>query len=176
MEPGDTHSQDGTQIRPNLRSSEFEAEQESSRLNSISSQEFPREQLIEQRDFKMAEMQEYYNKKNMKELQRENFYDKLMALKAEQEEHIKLVESVYFKELRSNQNVSKLELTRRPKSILKHKISSDKVTLKNEFQHKLALLSPNPLFKSQAHRVAFISRISSHLSATHLTLEVRIKV
>ena len=102
-----------------MKSSELGTEEEKNKLNTISSQEPPGEQLIEIQDFKMAEMQDYYNKKNIKELQQENFYDKLMALKAEQEEHIKLVESVYFKELQNNQSISKPDVTRRPKKKLR---------------------------------------------------------
>ena len=46
----------------------------------------------------------------------ENFYEKLMILKKEQAEHIKLVERVYFKELSQN-NTKQAQL--RPSSILK---------------------------------------------------------
>ena len=46
----------------------------------------------------------------------ENFYEKLMILKKEQAEHIKLVERVYFKEL--SQNNTK-QAGMRPSSILK---------------------------------------------------------
>ena len=47
----------------------------------------------------------------------ENFYEKLMILKKEQAEHIKLVERVYFKEL--SQNNTK-QAGMRPSSILKN--------------------------------------------------------
>ena len=46
----------------------------------------------------------------------ENFYEKLMILKKEQAEHIKLVERVYFKELSQN-NTKQAQM--RPSSILK---------------------------------------------------------
>ena len=46
----------------------------------------------------------------------ENFYEKLMILKKEQAEHIKLVERVYFKELKQNNSHS---APVRPRSILK---------------------------------------------------------
>ena len=46
----------------------------------------------------------------------ENFYEKLMILKKEQAEHIKLVERVYFKELSQN-NTKHTQI--RPTSILK---------------------------------------------------------
>ena len=46
----------------------------------------------------------------------ENFYEKLMILKKEQAEHIKLVERVYFKELSQN-NTKQTQM--RPSSILK---------------------------------------------------------
>ena len=120
-ELGDTHSQDGAEIVTTLKCTEPQTQDAESTPGPI-----PRK-LTEERDIKMAEMQEYYNKKNFAELQHENFYDKLMALKAEQEEHIKLVESVYLKELQNNQSVSKPDVTRRPKSILKQKLSTDKV-------------------------------------------------
>ena len=120
-ELGDTHSQDGAEIVTTLKCTEPQTQEVESTPGPI-----PRK-LTEERDIKMAEMQEYYNKKNFSELQHENFYDKLMALKAEQEEHIKLVESVYLKELQNNQSVSKPDVTRRPKSILKQKLSADKV-------------------------------------------------
>ena len=47
----------------------------------------------------------------------ENFYEKLMILKKEQAEHIKLVERVYFKEL--SQNNTKQAQLRPSSSILK---------------------------------------------------------
>ena len=122
-----THSQDTGETQPNLRSPELLTERQSGRLSTSSGKHLPGEQITDTRDFIMEEMQDYYNKKNIKELQRENFYDKLMALKKEQEEHIKLVESVYFKELRNNQKVSKPDLTKRPKSILKQSWSAEKV-------------------------------------------------
>ena len=52
----------------------------------------------------------------MTEMGDENFYEKLMILKKEQAEHIKLVERVYFKELK--QNISHGAPVR-PRSILK---------------------------------------------------------
>ena len=45
---------------------------------------------------------EYNRNIKMNEMGEENFYEKLMILKKEQAEHIKLVERVYFKELKQN--------------------------------------------------------------------------
>ena len=88
-------------------------------------QQLEKEPLENRRAAEMDQMKEYFNmKKNLNQLEHENFYEKLMALKAEQEEHIKLVESVYLKELQNNKSSAKTKQNRRPKSILKH-------TLKN---------------------------------------------
>ena len=59
---------------------------------------------------------EYNRNIKMNEIGEENFYEKLMILKKEQEEHIKLVGRVYFKELRQNNSKS---TQIRPRSILK---------------------------------------------------------
>ena len=49
----------------------------------------------------------------------ENFYEKLMILKKEQAEHIKLVERVYFKELSQNNTKQSQAQLRPSSSILK---------------------------------------------------------
>ena len=88
-----------------------------------------KEQEVETREILMQGMQEYYARKNMNELQRENFYDKLIALKKEQEKHIQLVERVYLLELEQKM-VSKREedpLEYRSRSILKNVGSIEQV-------------------------------------------------
>ena len=59
---------------------------------------------------------EYNRNIKMNEMGEENFYEKLMILKKEQAEHIKLVERVYFKELKQNNT---LPANVRYRSILK---------------------------------------------------------
>ena len=59
---------------------------------------------------------EYDRNIKMNEMGEENFYEKLMILKKEQAEHIKLVERVYFKELKQNNT---LPANVRYRSILK---------------------------------------------------------
>ena len=59
---------------------------------------------------------EYKRNIKMNEMGEENFYEKLMILKKEQAEHIKLVERVYFKELKQNNT---LPANVRYRSILK---------------------------------------------------------
>ena len=59
---------------------------------------------------------EYNRNIKMDEMGEENFYEKLMILKKEQAEHIKLVERVYFKELKQNNT---LPANVRYRSILK---------------------------------------------------------
>ena len=144
-EQADTHSQGKNQNQPHLKSSD---DKDVSRLSSSSSREIYENQTPDHnnpRDFIMAEMQDYYHNRNIKELQQENFYDKLMTLKKEQEEHIKLVESVYFKELRNNKKLSSPVLTRRPKSILKHSFSGDKVSTNSWVYYSIYCFTPNPI-------------------------------
>ena len=72
----------------------------------------------------------------------ENFYEKLMILKKEQAEHIKLVERVYFKELSQN-NTKQAQM--RPSSILKNPQQNPNMVnyLKINFILKLKLVDDN---------------------------------
>ena len=50
-------------------------------------------------DSAILELNQDIKTKNMSQLDQEQFYDKLMALKKEHERHIKLVEKVYLSEV-----------------------------------------------------------------------------
>ena len=50
-------------------------------------------------DVAILELNQDIKTKNMSQLDQEQFYDKLMALKKEHERHIKLVEKVYLSEV-----------------------------------------------------------------------------
>ena len=50
-------------------------------------------------DDAILELNQDIKTKNMSQLDQEQFYDKLMALKKEHERHIKLVEKVYLSEV-----------------------------------------------------------------------------
>ena len=54
----------------------------------------------------LVQMEEYYQKKST-EGNSPDFYSKLMSLKAEQEEHLRLVEAVYLRELAASATSSK---------------------------------------------------------------------
>ena len=55
-------------------------------------------------DGAIVELNQDIKTKNMTQLDQEQFYDKLMALKKEHEMHIKLVEKVYLSEVYQEDN------------------------------------------------------------------------
>ena len=62
----------------------------------------------------MVKLEKDLKSKNISQLERENFYEKLMVLKQEQADHIRLVERVYRSEVYAEQ-----EDTNQPRGILK---------------------------------------------------------
>ena len=62
----------------------------------------------------MVKLEKDLRLKNISQLERENFYEKLMVLKQEQADHIRLVERVYRSEVYTEQ-----EDTAQPRGILK---------------------------------------------------------